>query len=147
MSRPVKYGRECLEELMGLVEGGMSGAAALRQLGIPPGSMSSLRRRFGRDYGGTMYSAPNIKLPPAVEDSAPLTIGALATALSGLTEEILQIAREMAEASRCAHGLVRLDETLTHLASAQHEASGLRRRLQDVEQRLLARASVVHSSD
>jgi len=74
-------------------------------------------------------------------------IGGLAQELNTYTEGLLDLAAEMSELTKAAHQLVLLDKTLGQLESAQQEAAGLRRRLGEAEKRLIARASVVHSSD
>jgi hypothetical protein len=75
------------------------------------------------------------------------SIGGLAQELNTYTEELLDLATQMSELTKVAHGLVLLDKTLGKLEARQQEAAGLRRRLGEAEKRLIARASVVHSSD
>jgi hypothetical protein len=80
-------------------------------------------------------------------NSAESSIGELAQGLNDYTEKLLELASEMSELTKHAHGLTLLDATLSRLESAQQEAGALRRRLGEAEKRLIARASVVHSSD
>jgi hypothetical protein len=75
------------------------------------------------------------------------SIGGLAQELNTYTEGLLDLAAEMSELTKAAHQLVLLDKTLGQLEARQQEAAGLRRRLGEAEKRLIARASVVHSSD
>jgi hypothetical protein len=75
------------------------------------------------------------------------SIGGLAQELNTYTEELLDLATQMSELTKVAHGLVLLDKTLGKLEARQQEAAGLRRRLGEAEKRLIARASVVHSND
>jgi predicted ArsR family transcriptional regulator len=74
-------------------------------------------------------------------------IGGLAQELNTYTEKLLDLAAEMSELTKHAHGLTLLDKTLGQLEARQQEAAGLRRRLGEAEKRLISRASVVHSSD
>ena len=115
-----------------LVAGGQTPAAAARALGIPTGTIGNLQRRFGSNGSVAPEESP---------------IGGLAQELNAYTEELLDLATQMSELTKVAHGLVRLDATLSQLESAQQEAAALRRRLGEAEKRLIARASVVHSAD
>ena len=118
-----------------LVAGGQTPAAAARELGIPTGTIGNLQRRF----------APSRNGGTEVHGESP--IGELAQGLNDYTEKLLELASEMSELTKAAHGLTLLDATMSRLESAQQEAAGLRRRLGEAEKRLIARASVVHSSD
>ena len=131
----MRWTQQHYDNMQKLVDEGHSERAALRELGIPRGSLGTLKKRFGPSMnGGT-----------EVREESP--IGGLAQELNTYTEELLDLATQMSELTKVAHGLVRLDATLSRLESAQQEAAGLRRRLGEAEKRLIARASVVHSSD
>ena len=125
------------DRLHGLMANGSNATTALAELGIPRGSLGNLRRRFGGGAPGTV----------ADEASGHGTIGELAQALNDHTEELLELAAQMCEATKHAHGLVLLDQTLAKLEAKQRETQGLRRRLGEVEAQLIARSSVVHSND
>jgi hypothetical protein len=118
-----------------LVAEGHSERAALRELGIPKGSLGTLKRRFGPSRNG------------GTEVHEESSIGELAQGLNDYTEKLLELASEMSELTKAAHGLTLLDATMSRLESAQQEAGALRRRLGEAEKRLIARASVVHSND
>jgi hypothetical protein len=131
----MRWTQQHYDDMQKLVVEGLSERAALRELGIPKGSLGTLKRRFGPSRnGGT-----------EVHEESP--IGELAQGLNDYTEKLLELASEMSELTKHAHGLTLLDATLSQLESAQQEAAGLRRRLGAAEKRLIARASVVHSSD
>ena len=198
----MRWTQQHYDDMQTLVAEGHSERAALNELGIPKGSLSALKKRFGPSQGDPVSEriyealcqygeltrtdisskvfARNIK---AADISQALTIlatagkarrqmrseaegrpsevwfpangangeespiGKLAEELNTYTEELLDLATQMSELTKVAHGLVRLDATLSRLESAQQEAAGLRRRLGAAEKRLIARASVVHSSD
>ena len=134
-----KYGQEHWDEYTRLVATGLSTSAALRQMGIPKGSLGGLKVRFN----GT---------DPAVSDepNSPVEgqpIGELAQELETYTEKLLDLVAQLADLTKHAHGLALLDETLQKLEYQQHEVSGIRRRLEEAEQRLISKAMVVHSND
>ena len=130
----IKYTREHWDYFQGLVANGLTGAAALRELGIPKGSMGTLKRR----YDGSEPAAPPVP---------SRSIGELAKMLNNYTEELLNLAAQMSELTKHASGLSMLDRTLEELESKQAEARGLRRSLEDAEGKLITRAMVVHSND
>jgi hypothetical protein len=131
-----KYTPEHWHEYTRLVATGLSGSAALRQMGIPKGSLGTLKARFnGAD--------------PA-EPSSPVegqSIGNLAQELDAYSEKLLDLVAKLSELTKHAHGLALLDKTLKDLEYQQHEVSGIRRRLEDAERRLISKAMVVHSND
>ena len=118
-----------------LVAGGQTPAAAARELGIPTGTIGNLQRRFAPSQNG------------GTEVREESSIGGLAQELNTYTEGLLDLAAEMSELTKAAHQLVLLDKTLGKLEARQQEAAGLRRRMEEAERQLIARASVVHSSD
>jgi len=128
-----KYTQDDWDQFQGLLGTGHSPAEALRELGIPKGSLGTLNRRFN---GST----------PEVEVEAEV-IGALGQQLHEFTTQLWDLANSMSELAKHASGLALFDRTLGQLQATQHEAVGLRKRLAEVENRLLARASVVHSTD
>jgi hypothetical protein len=131
----MRWTQQHYDNMQQLVGEGKSEAAAARELGIPTGTIGNLQRRF----------APSRNGDTEVHEESP--IGELAQGLNDYTEKLLELASEMSELTKHAHGLTLLDATLSQLESAQQEAAGLRRRLGEAEKRLIARASVVHSSD
>ena len=135
-----KYTQDDWDQFQGLLSTGLSGGAALRQLGIPKGSLGTLNRRFNG-------STPAPKVEAEVEEGPPSGIGALAQELHTYTEGLLDLATAMSELTKLARSLSTLEATLTQLESKQHEAAGLKRRLAEAESRLLSRASVLHSTD
>jgi hypothetical protein len=136
-----KYTQDDWDRFQGLLGTGLSGGAALRKLGIPRGSLGALNRRFN----GSTPPAPKVEIE--VEEGPRPGIGALAQELHEFTEQLLDLATSMSELTKHASGLALLDRTLGQLETKQHEARGLRRKLSEAESRLLARASVVHSTD
>jgi hypothetical protein len=131
----MRWTREHYDKLLELVAEGKTEGAALRELGIPRGSLGNLKKRFGPSQNGG---------PEVPQESQ---IGELAQGLNDYTENLLELAAEMSELTKAAHGLTLLDATMSRLESAQQEAGALRRRLGEAEKRLIARASVVHSAD
>jgi hypothetical protein len=129
-----KYTPEHWHEYTRLVATGLSGSAALRQMGIPKGSLGNLKSRFN---GSDEPSSP-------VEGQS---IGNLAQELDAYTEKLLDLVAKLSELTSHARGLALLDTTLKQLEYQQHEVSGIRRRLEEAEQRLISRAMVVHSND
>jgi len=195
----MRWTKEHYDDMQELVASGETEAAALRALGIPRGSLGTLKKRFGPSQGDPVTDriyealcqhgeltrteisskvfARNVKaerisqaltslaaagkarrqmrseaegrpsevwFPANGEESS---IGKLAEELNTYTEELLDLATQMSELTKHAHGLTLLDATMSRLESAQQEAGALRRRLGEAEKRLIARASVVHSSD
>jgi len=154
----MKYTKEHWLEFNRLQSHGLSGAAALRQLGIPKGSMGTLKFRFDGAKGSRVrFDGADEPIPPSEPIPAEVTqsfgpddnwgLGELAQLLNDYTESLLDLATQMSELTKHAQGLALLDETLVQLEKKNHEASGLRRRLGEAEQRLISRASVVHSTD
>ena len=141
--RKAKYTREHWDEFQGLVANGLSGAAALRELGIPKGSMGTLKTRFD----GSEPAPAALPIEPTSPSVPSQSIGELAQILNAYTEELLNLAAQMSELTKHAYGLSMLDRTLGQLESKQHEARGLRRSLEDAERQLISRAMVVHSGD
>jgi hypothetical protein len=146
----MKYTKEHWLEFNRLQSHGLSGAAALRELGIPRGSLGTLRVRF--DGADSVVPLPDEPIVPS--ESIPTFgpddnwgLGELAQLLNDYTESLLDLATQMSELTKHAQGLALLDETLVQLEKKNHEASGLRRRLGEAEKRLISRASVVHSND
>jgi hypothetical protein len=136
-----KYSQEHWDEYARLVTTGLSGSAALRQLGIPRGSLGKLKERFNGSNSVVISDEPN---------SSPTTsqsIGELAQELDVYTESLLDLTAQLAELTKHAHGLVLLDKTLGQLEAKQQESGGLRRRLEEIENKLISRARVVHSND
>ena len=131
----MRWTQQHYDNMQKLVAEGHSERAALRELGIPKGSLGTLKRRFGPSRNG----------PAEVPQES--SIGELAQGLNDYTEKLLELASEMSELTKAAHGLTLLDATMSRLESAQQEAGALRRRLGAAEKRLIARASVVHSND
>ena len=131
----MRWTREHYDKLLELVAEGKTEGAALRELGIPRGSLGNLKKRFAPSQNG------------GTEVPQESQIGELAQGLNDYTENLLELASEMSELTKHAHGLTLLDETLSRLESTRQEAAGLRRRLGEAEKRLVARASVVHSND
>ena len=136
----IKYTREHWDEFQRLVTTGLSGAAALRELDIPKGSLGALRTRFD---GSEPAALPEMSSLPVPSQS----IGDLATLLNRYTEELLDLAAQMSDLTKHAHGLTVLDRTLEQLEAKQREARGLRKSLEDAEGKLIHRALVVHSND
>jgi hypothetical protein len=136
-----KYTQAHWDEYERLLATGLNKSGALREMGIPKGSLGTLRGRFDGVAPATVPS--NETSTPAQDQS----IGGLAEALNAYTETLLGLATEMSELTRHAQGLVALDRTLTALDARRHEAHGLRQRLAQAEARLIERASVVHSND
>ena len=128
----MRWTQQHYDNMQQLVGEGKSEAAAARELGIPTGTIGNLQRRFGSNGSVAPEESP---------------IGGLAQELNAYTEGLLDLAAEMSELTKAAHQLVLLDKTLGQLEARQQEAAGLRRRLGEAEKRLIARASVVHSSD
>jgi predicted transcriptional regulator len=195
----MRWTQEHYDDMQTLVAEGHSERAALRELGIPRGSLGTLKKRFGPSQGDPVTDriyealcqhgeltrteissrvfARNVKAerisqaltslaaagkarrqmrseaegrPSEVwfpANGAESSIGGLARELNAYTEELLELATQMSELTKVAHGLTLLDSTLAQLEARQQEAAGLRRRLGEAEKRLIARASVVHSSD
>jgi hypothetical protein len=131
----IRWTREHYDNLQELVAEGKTEGAALRELGIPKGSLGNLKKRFAPSQNG------------GTEVREESSIGGLAQELNTYTEGLLDLAAEMSELTKAAHQLVLLDKTLGKLEARQQEAAGLRRRLGEAEKRLIARASVVHSND
>ena len=136
-----KYTRTHWDEFQRLVATGLSGASALRELGIPKGSMGTLKRR----YDGSKPAA--LPIEPTSPSVPSQSIGELAQVLNNYTEELLNLAAQMSELTKHASGLSMLDRTLGQLETTQAEARGLRRSLEDAEGKLISRAMVVHSND
>jgi hypothetical protein len=134
-----KYGQEHWDEYTRLVATGLSTSAALRQMGIPKGSLGGLKVRFN---GAASVEAEVSS--PLVENQS---IGGLAQELEVYTEKMLDLVAKLSDLTKHAHGLALLDKTLKDLEYQQHEVSGIRRRLEEAEQRLISRAMVVHSND
>ena len=141
--RKAKYTREHWDSFQGLVANGLSGSAALRKLGIPKGSMGTLKTRFD----GSEPAPAALPIEPTSPSVPSRPIGELAQILNAYTEELLNLAAQMSELTKHAYGLSMLDTTLRELESKQHEARGLRRSLEDAERQLISRAMVVHSGD
>ena len=137
----IKYTREHWDEVQRLVATGQSANAALRELGIPSGSLGSLKTRFD---GSKPAALPEEASSPPVPSQS---IGELATLLNRYTEELLDLAAQMSDLTKHAHGLTVLDRTLEQLEAKQREARGLRKSLEDAEGKLIHRALVVHSND
>jgi hypothetical protein len=137
----IKYTREHWDEFQRLVATGLSGASALRELGIPKGSLGALRTRFDGSEPAALPA--EVGSPPVPSQS----IGELAKMLNNYTEELLDLAAQMSELTKHAHGLALLDDTLGQLEAKQREARGLRKSLEDAEGKLISRAMVVHSND
>ena len=137
----IKYTREHWDEVQRLVATGQSANAALRELGIPKGSLGSLKARFD---GSKPAALPEEASSPPVPSQS---IGELAKMLNNYTEELLELATQMSELTKHAHGLALLDDTLGQLEAKQREARGLRASLEDAESKLVSRALVVHSND
>ena len=135
----MKYEQSHWDEYECLRRSGFNKVAALREMGIPKGSAGTIRERWGA--GPT---APSNETSTPAQDQS---IGTLAEALNAYTETLLGLASEMSELTRHAQGLVLLDQTLDQLERRRGEARGLRQRLAQAEAQLIARASVVHSSD
>jgi len=131
----IRWTQKHYDNMQELVVEGKSEAAAARELGIPTGTIGNLKKRFAPSQNG------------GTEVREESSIGGLAQELNRYTEELLELATQMSELTKLAHGLVLLDKTLGKLDARQQEAAGLRRRLGEAEKRLIARASVVHSSD
>ena len=136
----MKYEQSHWDEYERLRRTGLNKTAALRMLGIPKNSMGAFERRVSN---GVAPAPSNETLTPAQDQS----IGGLAADLNAYTETLLGLASEMSELTRHAQGLVLLDQALDQLERRRHEAHGLRQRLAQAEAQLIARASVVHSSD
>ena len=141
--RKANYTQEHWDSFQGLVANGLSGSAALRELGIPKGSMGTLKRR----YDGSKPAPAALPIEPTSPSVPSQSIGELAQILNAYTEELLTLAAQMSEVTKHAYGLSMLDRTLEELESKQHEARGLRRKLEDAEGKLLSRAMMVHSGD
>ena len=141
--RKSKYTQEHWDEFNRLVTSGLTGAAALLELGIPKGSMGTLKRR----YDGSKPAPAALPIEPTSPSVPSQSIGELAQILNAYTEELLTLAAQMSELTKHAYGLSMLDRTLEELESKQHEARGLRRKLEDAEGKLLSRAMMVHSGD
>jgi hypothetical protein len=135
-----KYTQADFNEYTRLVETGLSGSKALKQMGIPKGSLGTLKSRFN---GADPVVSDEPSSPPGESHS----IGELAQRLNVFTENLLDLTATLAELTKHAHGLTLLDKTLGQLEHQQHEVSGLRRSLEEAEQRLISRAAVVHSND
>jgi len=136
------YQRTHWNKYQKLIANGSTSSQALNQLGIPYGSLSKIKARFGgpaRDAAKPQADVPSS--PPAQSPS----ISELAIELNAYTETLLELASQLAELTRHAYGLAALDATLEQLESRQQESAGLRRRLGEAESQLLARAAVVHS--
>ena len=129
-----KYTRTHWDEFSRLVATGLTGAKALQQMGIPKGSLGTLKSRFN---GSSEPSSP----------AERQSIGDLAHELDAYTEKMLDLVAKLSELTKHAHGLALLDKTLTALEYQYHEVSGIRERLEEAEQRLISRAMVVHSND
>ena len=148
-----KYTQADFDEYTRLVGTGLSGSKALKQMGIPKGSLGTLKSRFnGADPAvsdepsgclPSRHHAVDFDRPPEESQS----IGELAQRLNVFTENLLDLTATLAELTKHAHGLTLLDKTLGQLEHQQHEVSGLRRSLEEAEQRLISRAAVIHSND
>ena len=139
-----KYTQVHWYEYERLLATGLNKSGALREMGIPKGSLGNLERRFKNGVApAPAPSQSNETASPSQDQS----IGGLAEALNTYTETLLGLASEMSELTRHAQGLVLLDQTLDQLERRRGEASGLRQRLAQAEAQLIARASVVHSND
>ena len=136
----MRWTREHYDNLLELVAEGKTEGAALRELGIPKGSLGTLKRRFGPSRFAPSQNG-------GTEVPQESQIGELAQGLNDYTENLLELAAEMSELTKAAHHLVLLDKTLGKLEARQQEAAGLRRQLGEAEKRLISRASVVHSAD
>jgi hypothetical protein len=135
-----KYPQADFNEYTRLVETGLSGSKALKQMGIPKGSLGTLKSRFnGAD--------PVVSDEPSSPPEESHSIGELAQQLNRFTEELLNLTAQLSELTSHAYGLVLLEKTLGQLEIKQMEATGLRRSLEEAEQRLISRAAVVHSND
>ena len=137
-----KYTQSHWDEYERLRRTGLNKTAALRMLGIPKNSMGAFERRFSNGVAPAPTQSNETASP-----SQDQPIGALANILHASTEQLLDLAAQMAELTKHAQGLAALDRTLTALDARRHEAHGLRQRLAQAEARLIERASVVHSSD
>ena len=137
-----KYTQSHWYEYERLLATGLNKSGALREMGIPKGSLGNLERRFSNGVAPAPTQSNETASP--VQDQP---IGGLAADLNAYTETLLGLASEMSELTRHAQGLVALDRTLTALDARRHEAHGLRQRLAQADAQLIARASVVHSSD
>jgi hypothetical protein len=139
-----KYPQADFNEYTRLVETGLSGSKALKQMGIPKGSLGTLKSRFnGADPVPNRHHAVDFDRPTGESQS----IGELAQQLNRFTEELLDLTAQLSELTKHAYGLVLLEKTLGQLEIKQMEATGLRRSLEEAERRLISRASVVHSND
>jgi hypothetical protein len=137
----MKYTREHWDEFQRLVATGVGANAALRELDIPSGTLGSLKVRFGSREPAALLIEPT---SPSVPSQS---IGELAKMLNNYTEELLELATQMSELTKHAHGLALLDDTLGQLEAKQREARGLRNSLEAAESKLVSRAMVVHSND
>lgn len=153
-----RYGQETWDEFMRLTthEGNglaaLSSAEALKRMGIPTGSLGGLRTRFGNGIHapGQMVAVQHERANSkgdTISEPADQSIGELAKVLNDFTENLLDLATQMSELTRHAHGLAVLDTTLEKLEVQIRESSGLRSRLKEAESQLISRASVVHSND
>jgi hypothetical protein len=138
----MKYEQSHWDEYERLRRTGLNKTAALRMLGIPKNSMGAFERRFSNGVAPAPTQSNETASP-----SQDQSIGGLAEALNTYTETLLGLASEMSELTRHAQGLVLLDKALDQLERRRGEARGLRQRLAQAEAQLIARASVVHSSD
>jgi hypothetical protein len=123
-----KYTQAHWDELQRLIGTGLSQSTALRQMGIPKGSAGTIRERWG--------AGPTAPSNETASPSQDQPIGALANILHASTEQLLDLAAQMAELTKHAQGLAALDRTLTALDARRHEAHGLRQRLAQAEARL-----------
>jgi hypothetical protein len=136
-----KYTKRHWDEFQRLVTTGMGENSALRELGIPSGSLGTLKARFSSREPAALPEEPIS--PPVPSES----IGDLERALHDHAEELLELASQMSELTKHAHGLVLLDATMGQLAEKHRESSVLRHRLEAAEVKLIERAMVVHSND
>lgn len=113
----IRWTREHYDEMQELMTGGKSETGAAREIGIPKGSVGYLKKRFG--------TKPS---PHRVSEDYP--IGGLALELHDYTSALLKLATHLGQ-----------------LDAKQDEAAGLRRRMEEAERQLIARASVVHNND
>lgn len=145
--RKSKYTQEHWDEFNRLVTSGLTGAAALLELGIPKGSMGTFLNTSKARFDGSEPAPAALPIEPTSPSVPSQSIGELAQILNAYTEELLNLAAQMSELTKHAYGLSMLDRTLEELETKQREARGLRRKLEDAEGKLLSRAMMVHSND
>jgi len=142
----IKYTREHWVEYEQLRALGFGANEALIEMGIPIGSLGTIKKRFGNDGDITHRAHKDAEVDPA-PDQISESFGQLAQELNDYTDSLLDLTKQMSDLCKYAHGLALLDKTLRQLESKQAESEGLRRRLSEFEREVLSRAMVVHSTD